>query len=99
MLGANQRHLPIGHKLIIMPMVIEPQSTVSILFFQLERRQCNVLMSDHFLWNSDCHWNILVMWLRCRFLDTEVGGSTLAASVCCVLEQDTLSVLLQLALL
>ena len=31
------------------------------------------------------------MWLVCRFLDTEVDGSTQAASTCCVLEIDTLS--------
>ena len=32
------------------------------------------------------------MWLECRFLDTEVDGSN-QASVCCVLEQDTLPAL------
>ena len=31
------------------------------------------------------------MWLECRFLDTEVGGSNPGSTVCCVLEQDTLS--------
>ena len=36
------------------------------------------------------------MWLECRFLDTDVDGSN-SASVCCVLEQDTLSALLQSA--
>ena len=41
------------------------------------------------VWHS---WSTLVMWLECRFLDTEVDGS---ASVCCVLGQDTLSALLQ----
>ena len=34
------------------------------------------------------------MWLECRCLDTEVDGSN-PASVCCVLEQDTLSALPQ----
>ena len=33
------------------------------------------------------------MWLECRFLDSEVDGSN-AASICCVLDQDILSVLL-----
>ena len=35
------------------------------------------------------------MWLWCRILDTDVDGSNPAASVCCFLEQDTSSVLLQ----
>ena len=34
------------------------------------------------------------MWLECLFLDTEVEGSH-PASVCCVLEQDTLSALFE----
>ena len=34
------------------------------------------------------------MWLECRFLNTDVDGSN-PASVCFVLEQDTLSALLQ----
>ena len=38
--------------------------------------------------------SILVGWLECRFLATEVDGSN-PATVCCVLEQDTLSALLQ----
>ena len=38
--------------------------------------------------------SILVMWLECQFLDTEVNGLN-PALVCCVLEQDTLSALLQ----
>ena len=39
---------------------------------------------------------ILVMWLECWFLDTEVDCSNPTASVCCVLEQDILSALPQL---
>ena len=27
--------------------------------------------------------NILVMWLECRFLDTDVDGSTLGVSMLC----------------
>ena len=39
---------------------------------------------------------ILVMWLGCRFLVTEVDGSSPGSiSVLCVLDQDTLSALLQ----
>ena len=34
------------------------------------------------------------MWLEYRFLDIDVDGSN-PASVCCFLEQDTLSALLQ----
>ena len=34
------------------------------------------------------------MWLECRILDTEVDGSNLSNCIC-VLEQDTLSALLQ----
>ena len=34
------------------------------------------------------------MWLECRLLDTEVDSSN-PASLCCVLEQENLSELLQ----
>ena len=38
--------------------------------------------------------SILLLWLECWFLDTEVDGLN-PVSVCYVLEQDTLSALLQ----
>ena len=44
--------------------------------------------------NTHVYWSILVMWLGCRFLDTEIDGSKPAVSVCCVLEQGTYSALL-----
>ena len=39
---------------------------------------------------------LLIMWVRCRFLDKEFDGSNPPASVCCLLEQDTLSALVEL---
>ena len=61
-----------------------------------ERRGCAV--PSQLTWPSTMQFNeklnALVMWLECRFLDTEVDGSD-PASVCCVLEQGTLSALLQ----
>ena len=39
--------------------------------------------------------SIMALWLECRFLDTEIDVR-IRTSVCCILEQDTLSALPQL---
>ena len=71
-------------------LLIFPNSMFIPLLFFHERAMCSP--EKYHLKITIIIIIILVMWLEYRFLDTEVDGSN-PASVCCVLEEDTLSAL------
>ena len=59
-----------------------------ILFLCRVVNELNIIYVNFFV------WSILVKWLECQFLDTEVVVSNPGISILCP-EQDTLSTLLQ----